>query len=424
MSTGRNFTWSFFLAASLLFAGACDDGNGVTDPIVDLEAPSVVLTSAPATGEPDHELSLSFTVTDDVALEFVTVDWGIDGTPVENIPIEGTTYSGSCAHTFAEPGEYAIVIEVTDASGRRSSVTHQVSIAQPPPGAPANLAVAVTDNRATVSWTLGAWGTSQEVVLSRLDAAEPDRVQVLGDNGTASFLLSDLAWDASYSVVVATINPVGRAESAPVAFQIRAPEPAVLTRFSADAADPTCLLLAWDPAEAAENYRVVVTGDAAGDSFDELVPAAATEAELCAATYPIVDGMTYAAQVVSLLGGREYGSNSMEYTVDLDPSFNASGAWSGTWISPAPAPIRLDLQLDDADGAITGQWAEFAPDGELLGSGLVSGTRVWGAVELTFEDFRFPEITPDLTGEFIDEDTIEGTLDLGFFQVPIEVSRG
>ena len=261
--------------------------------------------------------------------------------------------------------------------------------------------------------------------MSRLDAAEPDRVQVLGDNGTASFLLTDLAWDASYSVVVATSNPAGRAVSAPVEFQVRAPEPPVLTRFSAIAADPTCLLLAWDPAEAAENYRIVVTGDAAGDSFEELLPAAATEVELCAATYPIVDGMTYAAQVVALVGGREYGSNSLEYTVDLDPSFTASGAWSGSWQNPVTGvSIRLDLQLDDAEGAITGQWAEFAPDGEPLGSGPVAGTRVWGAVELTFEDFGFPEITVTLTGEFIDEDTIEGLVGLGFFDVPITMLRG
>jgi len=391
------FLLSSMFAIAVLLTGSCDDGNGVTDPIVDVEAPSVVLTAAPATGELDHELSLSFTVTDDVALEVVTVDWGIDGRPVESIPVAGRTYSGSCTHTFAEPGEYTIVVEATDASGRRAGVTHEVSIAWPPPGSPANVAVAVTDNRAALSWTPGSWGTGQEIVMSRLDAAEPDRVQVLGDNGTASFLLTDLAWDASYSVVVATSNPVGRAASAPVEFQVRAPEPPVLTRFSAVAA---------------------------GDSFEELLPAAATAVELCSATYPIVDGMTYAGQVMSLLGGREYSSNSLEYTVDLDPSFTASGAWSGTWLSPAPALILLEFQLDDAEGAITGQWAEFDADGEPLASGPVYGTRVWGAVELTFEEFGFPEITATLTAEFVDEETIEGTLDLGLFEVPVEMTRG
>jgi hypothetical protein len=418
------YLWSSMFVIAVLLTGSCDDGNGVTDPIVDVEAPSVALTAAPATGELDHELSLSFTVTDDVALEVVTVDWGIDGAPVESIPVAGRTYSGSCTHTFAEPGEYTIVVEATDASGRRAGVTHEVSIAWPPPGSPANVAVAVTDNRAALSWTPGSWGTGQEIVMSRLDAAEPDRVQVLGNNGTASFLLTDLAWDASYSVVVATSNPVGRAASAPVELQVRAPEPPVLTRFSAVAADPTCLLIAWDPAEAVENYRIVVTGDAVGDSFEELLPAAATAVELCSATYPIVDGMTYAGQVMSLLGGREYSSNSLEYTVDLDPSFTASGAWSGTWLSPAPALILLEFQLDDAEGAITGQWAEFDADGEPLASGPVYGTRVWGAVELTFEDFGSSEITGTLTGEFIDEETIEGTLDLGPFEVPVEMTRG
>ena len=417
-----NYLLSSMFVIAVLLTGSCDDGNGVTDPIVDVEAPSVVLTAAPATGELDHELSLSFTVTDDVALEVVTIDWGIDDAPVESIPLEGKAYSGSCAHTFAEPGEYMIVVEVIDASGRRASANHEVSIAQPPPGAPTNVSVAVSDNRATVSWTPGGWGSGQEIVVSRLDAAEPDRVVILS-HVDAYVYFPNLGWAASYSVVVTTINPVGRAESAPVTFQVPAPEPPVLTRFSAAWDDPTCLVLAWDPAEAAENYRVVVTGEAAGDSFEQPLPAAATEVELCAATYPIVDGMTYSAQVVSLLGGREYGSNWLEWTVDFNPPFTATGAWTGTGWSPMPAPIRLDLLLDeDASGAITGWWTEFDLDGEPLGSGPVSGTRVWGAIELTLGDFVFPG-PPTLTGEFIDEDTVEGILDFGLFEVPITLSR-
>ena len=423
MRTRGKCLLSSFLAAALVVTGSCDDGNGVTDPVVDVEAPAVLLTAAPAAGEPEHEFSLSFTVTDDVALEVVTIDWGIDDAPVESIPLQGKAYSGSCTHVFAEPGEYTIVVEVIDASGRRASVTHLVSIAQPPPGAPTNVSVAVTGNRATVSWTPGGWGSGQEIVVSRLDAAEPDRVVILS-HVDAYVYFPNLGWAASYSVVVTTINPVGRAESAPVTFQVPAPEPPVLTRFSAAWDDPTCLVLAWDPAEAAENYRVVVTGEAAGDSFEQLLPAPATEVELCAATYPIVDGMTYSAQVVSLLGGREYGSNWLEWTVDFNPPFTATGAWTGTWISPITGvPIRLSFTLNDIDGDIEGEWAEFAPDGEPMGSGPVLGTRVWGGVELILEDFGFPEITPNLTGQFTDEDTIEGILDLGFFEVPITLSR-
>lgn len=418
---GRRLS-SSLLAGLLALAGGCGDGDEVTGPIVDAEAPTVVLTSAPATGAPEHELALSFRVTDDVALEVVTVDWGVAGTPVESIAVAGTADSGSCAHAFAEPGNFTIVVEVTDASGRRASATHAVSIAWPPPGAPAHLGVAVTDNLARIWWTPGAWGTSQEVVLSRLDAVEPDQVRVLGDNVDRSVSIPDLAWDASYTVTIASVNPAGRAESVPASIQVRAPEPALLTRFSAFAADPTCLALEWDAAEAAERYRVVLTGDAAGGTFEELVPAGATDVVLCAASYPIVDGVTYEARVVSLLGGREYGSNSLAFRVEFAPELTAAGTWSGTWVGPDAISIQFELQLEDAEGDVTGQWTAFVPVGS-LGSGPVSGTRVQGAVELTLEQFGLAEFDELVRGEFLYVDTIEGQLVTSWGSSPLTLSR-
>ena len=425
MRTHRRSTIPLFLAAALVFAGACDnDGGGVTGPVTNAEPPSVVLTSAPASGQADHELTFEFTVTDDVALEVVTVDWGTPGTPVETIPVSGKSFSGSYAHTFAVAGQFTIEVQVRDASGQQSSVTHEVSIAEPPPAAPTNLAVTVDEPGASVSWTPGAWGASQEVVLSRVDAVEPVRVQFLAGNENTSIAFTDLAWDASYTVVVAAVNSAGRAESAPAAFQTRIPDPPSLTRFSAAAADPTCLVLEWTAAEVAENLRVVVTGDTEGDSFEELLPAVATDVEFCAAVYPIADGMTYTSQVFSELGGMEYGSNTLEFTADFNPSFTATGAWTGTWQNVLGSVIRLDLQLDNVEGDITGQWAEFFDaDGEPLGSGPVSGTRVWGVVELTLLEFGLPEAGAILSGEFVDANTIDGVLDIGFAAIPITMQR-
>lgn len=424
MRTQRTAPIPFLLAAAVLFAGGCDDdGSGVTDPILDVEPPSIAITSAPAESRPDFEMVLQFTVTDDWALEVVTVDWGVPGEPLETIPVEGKNASLSCTHTFAATGQYTIVLRVRDASGRETMLMHDVSVTKAPPDAPVAVAVAVNRVNAVITWTPGAWATRQEVTLSRTDASEPDRVQPFQDRRLASFIFTGLSWDADYEVVVTAINDEGRTESAPVAFRTPALDPPALTRFSARAEDPTCLVVDWTLAAAADNYRVAIRGNTEADSFDEVFGSTVSEAEFCAAAYPLTDEMTYVAQVFAVLAGKQYGSNLLAYAVDLDPVYSATESWTATWLSPAGESEILRLYLQEEDGVITGTWE---CDIFMAEPSYVSGTRTWAAIDLTlhFTCSGVGYCPPNsLVGVFTDADTIEAQLDVGFFDLPLTLRR-
>jgi hypothetical protein len=238
-------------------------------------------------------------------------------------------------------------------------------------------------------------------------------------------IFTDLARDASYEVTVAAINPLGRETSALVKFQTPPPTPSSLTRFSAAAADPTCLVLEWTPGSPAENHRIAITGDTEADSFEEIVPWTVSEAELCLGAYPIVDGMTYTAQLFSVLGGKEYGSNTLEYTVDFNPVvYPATGSWTGTWLNPAGEnEVVIRLHLQDADGVITGSW-----ECDLFTSepSIVTGTRTSRGIDLTLhfacEGFGYCPPNP-LIGEFTDADTIEAVLYAPWLDRKITLTR-
>jgi len=426
MGTQRILRFPHLLMVFLLFAGACDeDGNGVTGPISDTEWPTLALTSAPDESRAEHEVALEFTVTDDVALDMVTVNWGAPGDPVETIPVEGKSFSGTCVHSFSATGHFTIVLQVRDESGHVSTATHEISITAPPPGAPIDIAVTVKGARATIRWTPGAWASSHEVAVSRLDASEPVQTRAVADGEISSVVFTDLARDASYEVTVAAINPLGRETTAPVKFQTPPPSPSSLTRFSSAAADPTCLVLEWTPGSPAENHRIAITGDTGADSFEEIVPWTVSEAELCLGAYPIVDGMTYTAQLFSVLGGKEYGSNTLEYTVDFNPVvYPATGSWTGTWLNPAgESEVLLRLHLQDADGVITGPWESDFFTAE---PAFVTGTRTSMAIDLTLHFVcEGAEYCPpnSLIGEFTDADTIEAQLDVTWFDLPLTLKR-
>ena len=425
MGTQRRIRLSCLLTVALLFTAACDDdGNDVTGPVADTDWPSVTITSVPDASRADHEVALEFTVSDDVALDLVTVNWGVPGEPLETIPLDGKIFSGTCVHSFSTVGQFKIVLQVLDESGRMSMASHEISITPPPPAAPTDVAVEVNGVRAIVTWTPGAWATSQELTLTRLDQPEPVQTRSFSDGLLASFIFTDLSRDASYTIAVSAVNSLGREDSEPVPFQTPPPVPSTLTRFSATAANPTCLALEWTLGSPADETRVAITGDTEADSFEERYAWTVSEAELCAAVHPIVDGMTYTAQIFSVIGGKEYGSNTLEYTVDFNPpSAWANGSWTATWLSPEGENEILRMQLEDADGVITGSWES---DFFVSEPAFVTGTRTGAAIDLTLH-FLCDGVgycpPNSLVGEFTDADTIEALLDVTWLDLPLTIRR-
>ena len=145
---------------------------------------------------------------------------------------------------------------------------------------------------------------------------------------------------------------------------------------------------------------------APGSGFEALVPDWPREATLCADSHPIVDGESYTAQVFSLIGDDEYASNELTFTVDFDPAYSVTGTWQGL----------MTLELVDDDGEISGTWTD------LLFSGQLTGTRIYGAVEIHLDQ---PEndnqYNNRLSLEFTDPHRLEGYLWPGLvFRVVLE----
>jgi hypothetical protein len=272
--------------------------------------------------------------------------------------------------------------------------------------------------------------TSQEVVLSRPDGLEPDRVRSIGNNDQSRIAFSDLSWGADYEVYVAAISDAGRAQSAAVAIYVRTPDPPVLTRFSAD--HFTCLVLEWETAGpvdiAFEAYRVAIEGDSEADSFEEFLSATTTDARFCWGAYPIRDGVTYTARVFGILGNTEFASEPLAFTVDFGPVLDASGTWYGEYISRVPGPCggifqipsEITLELFDTDGVISGTWAWTSLTGSTAGS--LSGTRIEGHLELVLEDGDF-DFDPLLSADFAGPDLMEASLDHGSFVDSMDLWR-
>ena len=401
------------LTASVALLASCNDDPIINGPEIDTAAPTVVITDAPDASPALHEVAVSFTVSDDEALESVFVTWGTPDTPSDVIQAEGRSHSGSCLHTYETEGQFTIVVRAVDAAGNEASQSHVIEISAPLPAPPADIMATAEANQLLVEWTPGERATSQEVVVARPDGLEPDRVQSFADNVQASATFEDLAWGATYQVVVAAVNDAGRADSDPIAIQILTPQPPLLTRFSSAAGDPTCLVVAWEietrTADEVENYRVSIVGDTEGDSFEELLPAAANDAELCAAVYPITDGMTYTARVFAVLGGAEFASGPLVFTVDFDPVSDATGVWHGEYVNSFGIPAEITLELLDVNGDISGTWA-MAQAGGFADSGSLSGTLTGGHLELVLE---WDEWDPPLSGDFVGPDLIEASLNLG-----------
>lgn len=399
------------LSGVFLFA-ACDGDDAPTGPAADAAPPEVSITVASDAGVVETDVTLEWIASDDVGLASVAVSWATTGLR-QTFRATGREDSGSLTHRYEGPGEFTIAVTATDGAGKTASATHAIAVVRPPPSAPRALEVAVDGNALTVGWEPGAWTTNQEVVVSRPDGLEVERVHTFANRHAHETVVQGLAWETSYEVRVVAANESGRAESAPVAVRTQAPIPPFLYRLSAATDDPTCLVVVWGlgPHEA-DAYDVVFTGGSEAESFDERVSGGGgpdswpwdreVEARFCAPDHPVVDGATYTAQVFAVYGDQAYGSNVREWAVDFFPVYTAAGTWSA--ISRLPdvnVPSALGpwyiytshtLELVEVDGAITGTWTTFDAAGVPVGTGPVTGTRAANAVELTLLD-------PDAIGD-------------------------
>lgn len=393
-----------FLAFVLSTPG-CGGDDLPTGPDLDLDAtpPEVRITAAPDAGLATHEVTLEWAATDDVGLASVTISWGIPAS-LEQVQVTGHSESGTFTYRYERIGAYQVFLTVRDEAGNVATDAHEISIEWPEPEPPARLVVTTEGNTAILGWEPGTWATSQEVVVARLDGAEPDRVLRIVGVATHEIAVPDLSWEESYQFRVAALNTLGRAESAPVAFDVPAPLPPFLDRFSAGIDDVSCLVVSWHLGpDALDLYEVVVTGDSEAESFAVQAPLGewyswtsngglSLEGRFCPDAYPVVDGMTYTAQVIGRSDDRPYGSNLRNWTVDLDPIYSATGTWIGDYtqtilvLDPRDRHVRrYTLELVETDGAVTGTWAYSDPGGEALSSGTVIGSRDSTSVEMTLE---------------------------------------
>jgi hypothetical protein len=305
------------------------------------------------------------------------------------IGVAAVTLAGGCS-------EDQVTSPTTNGDPPESPEPPHVLAPAPPTGVSATVLHA---NGVWVSWTPGARTSSQIVVLSNVDGLEPDRIKELAFKASYQVTFAGLQWGASYRVVVTAVNEAGRAESDPVSFEIPIPDPPVLTWFSATR-DPTCLTVEWTASEPATGHRVEVTGATEASSFEETVHPR-TDAVFCAIRYPIVDGMTYAAQVFAILDGLELESDIREFTVDFDPEYSLNGVWrGGSWVFGQYWPLTVDLV--DVDGDISGTWTDWRA------SGRATGTRVGTDLELTLDGRG--EYDGHLSGDLDGPDRIEGMI--------------
>jgi hypothetical protein len=374
-----------------MFVATCGGDESLTAPEPDLDstAPEITITSAPDAGLATEDVSLEWAASDDVGLAAVSISWGVPDSR-EQLQTTGHSESGSFTHRYEGIGNYTIFLSAHDEAGNTASASHEIAIGRPAPSSPERLVVSTEGSTAIVAWEPGTWATSHEVVVSRLDGSEPDRVFPVESIHTRELEVPDLSWEESYEVRVAALNSLGRAECAPAALQVPPPIPPFFDRFSAAVSDSSCLVVEWQLGpDAAEFYEVVVAGDSEAESFAVTAPLGdwyvwtpegsfSLEGRFCADEYPVVDGMTYTAQVNAVFGDRSYGSNVRDWTVDFDPVYSTTGTWVGeytNWESPSPFGLdpsrdlwlgRYTLELVEADGAITGTW-EFSSTSSATG---------------------------------------------------------
>jgi hypothetical protein len=301
-----------------------------------------------------------------------------------------------------------------------------------------------TREAVTLSWT-----ASDDVALSAVSVSwgtpgsGPESVPVSGPSHTGSFTHT-YGETGAYTILLEATDAAGNRASATRDISVVEPDPAapdpvaadpeapvldrgpVLTRFSAVAAEPTCLQLEWwpslwrDPADGEitwrdEAYRVEIRGTAPGAGFEALVPHWPKEATFCADSYPIEDGETYAAQLFALIGDAEFPSDERTFTTDFEPFYTLTGTWQGEYW--AFADHHLTLELVEENGEISGTWTDpsFHYDEssnemvfERMMSGPVTGTRTYAAVTLVLEPGDDNESGNLLTVEFLEPDRLEG----------------
>jgi len=253
-----------------------------------------------------------------------------------------------------------------------------------PPDAPTGVSVAVQGTSATVTWTPGAGATSQEVRMSPVVPApasagtallvQEDHVQTFADNTTSSALFENLTAGTSYSTTVTAINGSSRTTSEAETVIILPPSNApILTAFE-QVVEPPSLLVEWTPTDpASENYRVVLTSDDGEDPISDIFPSSATSASFGTDLYPtIMAGVTYTAQVFSVNGTEEVGSNTMNLTVgEVPPTVTIASPADSSEFTQGDTDITfMGNAVDQFDNEIPPEDLEWTSDVDgVLGNG-------------------------------------------------------
>ena len=199
-STGNLQTQIFtILVTATNTAGSSSSSTSTT---INDRAPTVTVTSvSPNPVATGSALTATFAATDiDGTISSITVNWG-DGSVVDNLA--GTVTSDT--HSYASPGNFTIIVSVTDNSGSKAQTTATVSVKPVTTSTPYALSV-TSDGKVYKTYTNGTMVLIGQPVLTQLRSVSwrPDGSYALISGDSAVLLKYDGTQLTSVSTGIST----------------------------------------------------------------------------------------------------------------------------------------------------------------------------------------------------------------------------